>query len=355
MPGIADIVRAPIPLLPNRVWRMYRGGAMIARLQGEAGGKDTECPEEWVGSTVQARNPGAHYRPGEGLSLLGSGDPVTLKSVIEAHPEEMLGASHVREFGAGSALLVKILDAAVRLMIHAHPPKEFASKHLGSCFGKTEAWFVLGTRPEEEDPSVYIAFREEVGPARYRAMLDAQDVPSMLGVLHRVPVKRGDVVYVRPGLPHAIGAGVFMVELQEPTDFSIMLERSAPNYTFSPAESFLGLDEDLALSVIDHRVYSPQEVRSEGESAETELLGYDTTPCFSGRRLDVRGSLRGDTGGRYFLLIVIDGEGSLRHASGETPLCRGTQLFIPASLGDHEFRSEGGMSIFKCLPAKEPV
>ena len=338
---------------------------MIGFLQGELGAKDTEFPEDWVGSTVQARNPGSHYRPGEGLALIapGSGDPVTLKSVIEAHPEEMLGPSHVREFGTNAALLVKILDAALRLMIHAHPSKAFAAEHLGSCFGKTEAWFVLDTRPDVVDPAVLIAFREEVSRARYRAMIDAQDVASMIGVMHRVPVKAGDVVYVRAGLPHAIGGGVFLVELQEPTDYSIMLERSAPNYKFGPGESFLGLDESLVLSVIDHRVYSiedvrrellirPRLVRSEGESTESELLGYDTTECFAGRSLDVRGNLTGDTEGRYFLLIVLRGEGSMRHAGGEIPLRRGMQIFVPASVGAHEFRSTGGMNMFKSLPAQ---
>ncbi|HTY59818.1 MAG TPA: class I mannose-6-phosphate isomerase [Bacteroidota bacterium] len=362
MSPTGDIVRAPILLAPNRVRRMYRGGAMIALLSAGRRGEDTEFPEEWVGSTVQARNPGPHYRAGEGLALIASGDPLTLRSVIEAHPEEMLGAAHVGVFGTNAALLVKLLDTAVRLMIHAHPSQEFAARHLGTCFGKTEAWFVLGTRPETEEPSVYIAFREEVSRGRYRAMIDAQDTASMLGVLHRVPVKPGDVVYVRAGLPHAIGAGVFMVELQEPTDFSIMLERGAPNYTFRPDESFLGLDESLALSAVDHRVYRPEDVRrelvvrprtvrAEGASTETELLGYDTTGCFAGRRLEVTGSLAGDTQGRYFLLIVLDGEGTLRHSRGETRLARGMQLFVPASVGTHEFRSDRPMVIFKSMPA----
>ncbi len=365
MNTLRDIVRAPIPLHPNRVWRMYGGGAMIGLLQGETPGTDTEFPEEWVGSCVQARNPGSHFREGEGLALFspGGGEPVTLKSALEAFPGEMLGESHVREFGTNAALLVKLLDAAVRLMIHAHPTKKFAAEHLGSCFGKTEAWFVLGTRPDVEDPFVLIAFREEVSRERFRAMIDAQDVSSMIGLLHRVPVKAGDVVYVRAGLPHAIGGGVFMVELQEPTDYSIMLERKAPNYMFSTGESFLGLDQSLTLSVIDHRVYSaedvarellirPRLIRGGGESSEEELLGYDTTECFAGRRLTIRGSLPGDTEGRYFLLVVLQGEGSMLHAGGETRLARGMELFVPASVGTHEFRSRDGIVMFKSLPAR---
>src|SRR5206468_5207802 len=118
----------------------------------------------------------------------------------------------------------------------------------------------------------------------------------------RVPVKAGDVVYVKAGLPHAIGGGIFVVELQEPTDYSILLERSAPLYTFSEEESFLGLPKDLTLSTLDHRVYTPEEVqkdlvirpkmlRQEGESTESRLLGYETTECFAGHRLEVVGEL----------------------------------------------------------------
>ncbi|HEX7572944.1 MAG TPA: hypothetical protein VF514_07605, partial [Bacteroidota bacterium] len=96
----------------------------------------------------------------------------------------------------------------------------------------------------------------------------------------------------------------------------------------------------------------PRVIRSEGESTESELLGYDTTECFAGRSLEVRGSLTGGAEERCFLLIVLRGEGSMRHAGGETPLRRGMQLFVPASVGGHEFRSTGGMNMFKSLPAQ---
>lgn len=367
MKTLDEIIRGPIRLAPNRVWRMYAGGAVLGRLQGDPDPVDSEFPEEWVGSTVQASNPGPHYREGEGLALIAEGlaDPVRLKTLIERFPEVLLGPDHVRAFGSNAALLAKLLDAAVRLVIHAHPTKAFAAEHLGSCFGKTEAWFVVDTRPTVEEPYVLIAFKEEVSRERYRAMLDRQDLASMISVMHRVPVRTGDVVYVRAGLPHAIGEGVVMVELQEPTDYSIMLERICATYTFREDESFLGLDPGLALSVLDHRVYTaddvrrelvirPRVIRRERESTETELLGYETTECFAGRRLDIRGECSDATGGRYALLIVLRGTGVLAWAEGEISLRPGMELFLPASMGSHEFRSTEGMAIFKCLPARIP-
>src|SRR5436309_6340398 len=151
-----ELTKSPMLLAPNRVWRMYPGGAMIDRLKGAVDPKDSEFPEEWVGSIVQASNPGTHYRDGEGLALVSTSSPapISLKRIVEQYPEEILGAQHVKTYGTSPALLVKLLDAAERLIIHAHPTKAFAKEHLNSCFGKTEAWFVLETRAEVEDPYV---------------------------------------------------------------------------------------------------------------------------------------------------------------------------------------------------------
>ncbi|MBI5471373.1 MAG: hypothetical protein HY961_03420 [Ignavibacteriae bacterium] len=362
---LRELTTSPMLLAPNRVWRMYKGGAMIDRLKGVADPMDSEFPEEWVGSTVQASNPGTHYRQGEGLALISANipEPVSIKTIVERYPEEILGAQHVKTYGTSSALLVKLLDAAERLIIHAHPTKAFAKDHLNSCFGKTEAWFVLETRPDVEEPYVLIAFKEDVPRQRYREMLNKQDINEMMRVMHRVPVKAGSVVYVKAGLPHAIGEGMFIVELQEPTDYSIILERSCSNYNFSVEESFLGLPQDLTLSTLDHRVYSPEEVqnelvikphvvRREGESTESRLLGYETTECFAGNRLEIVGEMSDATNGRYSVLIVLDGEGSLIHAHGEIALKRGTEVFVPASVGQYVFRSNKHLSVFKCLPAQ---
>lgn len=363
--SLKSLTESPILLEPNRVWRFYQGGKMIDRLKGNAKPADSLFPEEWVGSCVQAANPGEHFQQGEGLALISNGlsAPVSLKSVIEQFPEEMLGRLHVKTHGSNPALLVKLLDAAVRLVIHAHPSKEFAKQHLNSCYGKTEAWFILETRPEVEDPFVLIAFKDEVKPDRYRELLRKQDLKEMMRVMHRVSVKAGDVMYVKAGLPHAIGDGAFMVELQEPTDFSIILERITDAYTFKEDECFLGLRPELSLSNLIYRPYSPEEVkrdlvmrptvlRREGESLEYQLLGYDTTECFGGNRLEIKKMMHDDTQGRFHILIVLAGEGKMLHAHGEVPLRLGTEVFVPGSVGEHQFVSESRLTIFKCLPAQ---
>ena len=98
--------KQPVRVLPARAWRTYRGGSLIAALHGEAG-EDSHFPEEWLLSTVQARNPGREQIQ-EGLSMLPDGR--TLREYIAADPEGLLGPGR-RETG----MLMKLIDAAERL------------------------------------------------------------------------------------------------------------------------------------------------------------------------------------------------------------------------------------------------
>ena len=41
-----------LKFLPNRVWRVYRGGACLDRLRGIANPADGFFPEEWIASTL---------------------------------------------------------------------------------------------------------------------------------------------------------------------------------------------------------------------------------------------------------------------------------------------------------------
>src|SRR5205085_5053995 len=69
------------------------------------------------------------------------------------------------------------------------------------------------------------------------------------------PTAAGDVWFVPPGMPHAIGAGVFLLELQEPTDFSIVLETAG--FPVDPAGAHLGLGWETALDAIDRGEIGP--------------------------------------------------------------------------------------------------
>jgi mannose-6-phosphate isomerase len=304
-------------VLPERVYRFYRGGALLARLRGEAE-EDGELPEDWLGSVTPARNPG-RVEPDAGLSRLADGR--LLRDAIEADPERWLGREHVERFGTSPGLLVKLLDAAERLPVHAHPDRAFAAARLGSPFGKTEAWIVVATR--EDEAEVRVGLREPVEPERYRRWIERQDVDALVSSLNRLPVRAGDVVYVPAGVPHAIGGGILIAELQEPTDFSIVCEWEG--FPIEPGDSHLGLGWDAALPALDLDAHTP--VLGLPEEARAFFWADEVA----------------EPAGRFAVLVVLAGEGSVDGG----PARPGDAFVLPAAA--ERLDLTGDLRVLRCL------
>ena len=205
-------------LLSNRVRRFYLGGSRIDAFtrQPSATAKSARRgispdadgvprPEDWLASTTQAFN-GVHEIDGEGLGRLEDG-------------------RLVRDVVGDLPILVKLLDSDERLVIQAHPTVPCAKRLFNSGVGKTECWYFLpGTA---EGACVYLGFKPGITRHMWREAFDAQK--GLIDMLHRIPVGAGDFVFVDGGIPHAIGGGCFMVELQEPSDLMVVAERVTPS------------------------------------------------------------------------------------------------------------------------------
>ncbi len=194
-------------LQPNRVRRTYLGGGRIDAFCGVS--RDVSDgvprPEDWLASTTTAFN-GTLEIDGEGLGRFEDGRLV--KDVVGSLP-----------------ILVKLLDSDERLVIQAHPTLPCAKRLFTSSVGKTECWYFLpGTAT---DACVYLGFKPGITREKWRAAFGSQQ--GLLDMLHCVPVAPGDFVFVDGGVPHAIGAGCFMVELQEPSDLMVVAERFTPS------------------------------------------------------------------------------------------------------------------------------
>ena len=207
-----NLIAKPSKLPSNQFDHFYKGGNRIGKLRNGPGGPMR--PEEWIGSTTT--------RFGEsinGLSKLSDGQ--LLKDVVNADPIAWLGAKHLEKFGASTEILVKLLDPDQRLPVHYHPDQSFAKEKLHMNHGKTEAWIILeapvGAR-------VGVGFNRQMSKAEVTALVKAHDSQGLLDSLVFKEVKVGDAVFVPAGIAHAIESGIFVLELQEPTDLSILLE-----------------------------------------------------------------------------------------------------------------------------------
>lgn len=339
----------PLRLPPHQLHRFYAGGEAIAALRGIPS-TDDHAPEDWVGSTTTLFGE-------ERLGLSELDDGRLLRDAVAVDPEGFLGPEHVARFGADPALLVKLLDAGERLPVHCHPDRAFARRHLDCPFGKTEAWVVVGTRGAE--PAVHLGFTRDVDAVTLAGWVREQDAGALLAALHRVPVTAGDAVLVPAGMPHAIGEGVLIVELQEPTDLSVLLEWERFEVD-GTADGHLGLGFDVALQCVDRAGWGREALEGlraarpgAGEGTVRTLLPTAADPFFRADRL--RGPTPELEPG-FAILVVLDGEGQLEtDTGGVTALRRGETLLVPHAAGAS--RLIGPVDVVRARPAdpSEPV
>jgi mannose-6-phosphate isomerase len=312
----------PQLLPPNVLRHFYAGGARIAALRGLELDSD-HMPEEWIGAVSTM------FGSERGLSRFEDGTLV--RDAVQADPEAYLGPEHVARYGADTALLVKLLDAGQRLPAHFHPGRSFAREALGSSHGKTEAWLIVEADPRA---AVWVGFKRAVELDEVREWMRTQDSAAMLAAMHELPVSPGDVVFVPAGTAHAIGEGILLVELQEPTDLSVLLEWNG--FELSADDGHLGLGW--------HRALQALYLGAADAPAPAPQLPAAADPYFRAER--VTGPATLDAG--FSILVGLEGSGTLTTEGGELPVGRGSAVLIPHAAGTGELR--GDVTAIRCRP-----
>jgi mannose-6-phosphate isomerase len=315
----------PIVLAPNLPETFYAGSGRLARFRAA---DVPNRPEEWLASTTRRFGQGD-----SGLTRLPDGP--TLLDAVTGDPMGWLGH---RDPDTG--VLVKLLDAGQRLPLHVHPDRDFARSHLASPYGKTEAWIVLDAAP---DAQVNLGFRRDVAADELAGWVRDQDVAAMLAATNSIPIHAGDAVLCPAGTPHAIGAGVLLIELQEPTDFSIMLETEG--FPIAPDDALLGLPLDAALQCVTRSAAPASLLREWSTAAPGSLLPAQADPFFRASRATAGDLVRG-----FAVLVVTEGAGMVSGQWGTTPVTRGTVLVLPFGAGPA--RIEGSASVVVCRAAQ---
>jgi mannose-6-phosphate isomerase len=370
MPDAKNVLsQMPLKLTSNRVWRTYHGGKLIEQWQGGDKPEDSSLPEEWIASVVRARNTGREHLV-EGLSLVVTDDSanVSLQELVQADPVLFLGQRHVEVYGSETGVLVKALDAAERLTIQVHPDRETAQAIFQSPFGKTEAWYILGGREIDGQPP-YILYGFKPGMTReiWEKLFWEQDIDGMIDALHRIEVEPGQVFLVEGGMPHAIGSGCFLIEIQEPTDYTIRIERKTPAGREIPdSMCHQGAGFDRMFDCFHYQTYSLEEITSRYrlqsklmESSEHfeehSLISYEDTPYFGLNLVRIMESYTLCQDGGFSILVVASGGGSLSWADGSLTVQQGDSIFLPAGLTELMCKSKNAnepLELLRCFPPR---
>ncbi|GGM64904.1 class I mannose-6-phosphate isomerase [Microbacterium saperdae] len=296
--------------------RFYRGGRRIADFRGDRT-PPPNTPEDWVGSTTSVRGESP-----TGMTRLADGR--LLSDVIRDSPSDWLGPAHVASYGDDTMLLVKLLDAGQRLPIHAHPDGTFAADHLSAAHGKAEAWYIL------TPGTVHLGLTRAVDAAELRQMVEAQDSSALLNLMHEIPVRPGDTVFVPTGVLHAIGSGILLVEVQEPEDLSILLEWDGFDLD-GVRDGHLGLGFDVALTAVETRARTEDDIRAlvRRDVSSGPTLASGAEHYFRLDRVDGRATFPAG-----FSLIVALEPAELEFASEARHSLRpGTTMLVPFAAG----------------------
>ncbi|MBR1713204.1 MAG: class I mannose-6-phosphate isomerase [Alloprevotella sp.] len=182
------------PLLKQTIW----GGSEVTDL------KRTHPAPERIGESWEISGV-----PGDETPVSDGPDAgLTLPQLIGKYGADLVGAENFRRYGTTFPLLIKFISAAQDLSIQVHPDDAMAQR-MGHPYGKTEMWYIVRTTP---GASLISGFSHPSSAEEYVSSLESG---TLMGHLQRHATQPGQCFFIPAGRIHSIGAGNFLVEIQQ--------------------------------------------------------------------------------------------------------------------------------------------
>lgn len=237
---------------------------------------------------------------------------------------EFLGGKDLTALvGESYPLLIKLIQANETLSVQVHPD----DREIDGTFvpGKTECWYVLDA---QKDASIICGMTKELSSEQLTGLFHADfskpDAKEKLEqVLRKVPLSKGDFIFIPSGTVHAIQGGLKLLEVQQASDVTYRL------YDWG-REREMHIDEGIA--VIKHLQPNP----------EKPFSGTFSCPYFKLERkiisdkaeLKIRYDSDSKTGESlvakkdFASFFVLEGEALVESTTGETLSVKKDDLIV---------------------------
>ena len=260
---------------------------------------------------------------------IAAGDGRSLNQLVRDMKGRLVGEANYQRFGDEFPLLIKLIDARQDLSIQVHPTDEIAHRQ-GRERGKTEMWYVMDSAP---DAKLYNGLKLQITPEQYKQMV-ADD--TICDALAQYSVKEGDCFFIPAGRIHAIGAGCFLVEIQQTSDVTYRI------YDFKRKDkdgNYRQLHTQEASESINYTVLDDYRTHYQPRTNESQLLVE--CPYFNTAVYDLTEAMTIDYSelDSFVILIGMKGEGTLTIDGETVAFSAGETILIPASA--QEVRTEG--------------
>lgn len=301
------------PILKSTLW----GGNKIIPFKRMKGIKQPHIGESWEISNVEGYDSIVSNGPEAGTSL---GD------LIKKHKVGLVGQENYIRFGNQFPLLVKFIDALEDLSIQVHPNDDLAQKRHRSM-GKSEMWYVIDNN--DENACLYAGFKEKMTPSKFTSMIADGTICNAIA---NYKVNPGDVFFLPAGRVHSIGAGCFIVEIQQTSDITYRI------YDFNRKDKnghTRELHTELAKDAINYQIennYQTQYTPQKNEPVELICSSYFTTSIYDLTENMVLDYSELDS---FVIFTCIEGECMLKDNRGnEETMHAGESILLPAQTTD---------------------
>lgn len=263
----------------------------------------------------------------DGPSIVTSGEyaGLTFPEYLEKQGKECLGTKgNAFEF---FPILIKFIDAKQPLSIQVHPDNEYALR-VEHEYGKTEMWYIMDC---EEGASLYFGVNQEISKEEFASRIQDN---TLLDVLKKVPVHKGDVFFIKAGTIHAIGAGTLICEIQQNSNTTYRVyDYGRVGKDGKPRELHVDKAIDVSnLSPIDSdfKPCGPELTVGDADSVRLATCEYFTT---------YETTLHGQTTlnvdeESFGSIVVLDGSATIENNGEVLQVTKGDSVFITANSGD---------------------
>ncbi len=317
------------PLLMERIW----GGQVLAKF-GKSLPSNKLIGESWEISDRDDAQSVVTNGPDKGK---------TLHQLITALGYETIagGRGSSRAAAPRFPLLIKLLDARERLSLQVHPPAAVAAQLGGEP--KTEIWYIMDAAP---DAHLIAGLRRGVTRADFERALRGSSEP-LADLVHRIPVSKGDALFVSSGRLHAIDAGMVIAEIQQNSDTTYrVFDWNRVGLDGKPRK--LHVKESLAS--INFRDFEPTKaaprVENLGANSLRRLVECDAFHVHELTLCEPQPEIC--DGSSFHIIGCVEGAVAIRGAAPEERLTTGDFALLPAALGAYTLVPAGpGTQVLK--------
>jgi mannose-6-phosphate isomerase len=237
-------------------------------------------------------------------------------------------------------LLTKILDASEDLSIQVHPDDAYAKDVENYPYGKTECWYILDCEEGAELVYGHTATSKE----EFQQHVDGGTWHQLL---RRVRVKPGEFYYIPSGTIHAIGKGIMILETQQSSDITYRVydyERKDKDGKLRD----LHIEKSIDVVKTPHEDIFFEPVIKEDTGYTSKLLIEEN--YFTVYHWQIDGSFYQTTDRNFYLMCILDGEGSIETSEGNFPFRKGDHFIVPSTL--EQFKMAGKCTAIVSHPTR---